>query len=117
IENEDKKEKVYISTDFEYYIKHKVTFNPRLNIGFFYSDYESEIFDELRNSSLLILPELVLSYRFLDKLKLQTSFGYNVLHGNGSNGVGTLYPFYFRFSLSYLIFKGYKVDGDTDEDI
>lgn len=69
-----------------------------LNAGYFYSDYESEIFKDIPNSSMTLALELSQSYSIYN-----LSFGYNFIHGDGSNGIGTLYPFYFQFGVKIPI--------------
>lgn len=69
-----------------------------LNAGYFYSDYESDIFKDIPNSSMTLALELSQSFSIYN-----LSFGYNFIHGDGSNGIGTLYPFYFQFGVKIPI--------------
>lgn len=96
--------------NFSFYIDRGFTFTyfalkPRLNLGYFYADYESNIFNKLNNSTFTISPELVLQFAFLHKLRFEFSAGYNIIHGDGTNGLGTLYPSYFRMNVLYQITK------------
>ncbi len=69
-----------------------------LNAGYFYSDYESDIFKDIPNSTMTLALELSQSFSIYN-----LSFGYNFIHGDGSNGIGTLYPFYFQFGMKIPI--------------
>lgn len=75
----------------------------KLNTGFFYSDMEYEIFKVLPHKSPLISLETGLGFKLKYPIKLTTSFGYNFITGNGISGPGTLYPFFYQFSLLYVI--------------
>lgn len=69
-----------------------------LNVGYFYSDYESDIFKDIPNSTMTLALELSQSFSIYN-----LSFGYNLISGNGENGIGTLYPFYFQFGMKIPI--------------
>ncbi|MCK5823792.1 MAG: hypothetical protein KAG96_00100 [Ichthyobacteriaceae bacterium] len=82
---------------------------PSLNIGYFYADYEEEIFDVLVNTSLIFSGEIGVSYSLKNKLNvpisLNLSTGMNLISGNGIKSAGTLYPFYYQISMLYSILK------------
>lgn len=93
--------------------------NPRLNIGYFYVNYESAVFKELDNDTFTISPELVLrvfkAYNPMDNFfNFELTMGYNLIHGNGQNGIGSLYPIYFRFNILYQLTKNKGWVGCTD---
>ena len=44
-------------------------------------------------------------------LKFNTSFGYNVVTGDGIKGLGTLFPFFYQFSLTWNIFKKFDANA------
>ena len=77
----------------------------RLNTGYFYADYESDIFDELPNTALLLSIDAGLSYEFDAPITINLSAGYNLNTGTGSSGPGTLYPVYYQMSVYYTLLK------------
>jgi hypothetical protein len=77
----------------------------RLNTGYFFADYESDIFNNLDNSSALLSLDAGLLYSFKSPLKLNLSLGYNVFTGDGINGPGTLYPVFFQTSVMWNLKK------------
>lgn len=76
----------------------------RLNTGYFVSDLEYDIFDDLPNSSVLLSPEVGLSYKTRSPFKLAASFGYNVITGDGIDGPGTLFPLFVQTGVTWNIF-------------
>ena len=90
-----------------YFFRNEKKLQPftRLNTGYFYADYESEIFDELQNSALLLSIDTGLSYKFNAPITLHLSAGYNLNSGNGASGPGTLFPVFYQMSIFYNIFK------------
>ncbi|UAM99227.1 hypothetical protein K8354_05230 [Polaribacter litorisediminis] len=90
-----------------YFFRHQKKLQPfgRLNTGFFYADYESEIFDVLPNTALLLSLDAGFSYQFDAPITLQISTGYNLNTGTGSAGPGTLFPVFYQLSLYYTLFK------------
>jgi len=90
-----------------YHFRHQKQFQPfaRLNSGYFYADYEEEIFDVLPNNAFLFSADAGLSYEFDIPLTVSLSAGYNLNSGRGTSGPGTLYPFYYQMSIFYTIFK------------
>jgi hypothetical protein len=76
----------------------------RLNLGYFYADYESTVFDALTNAAFFTALDAGLSYRFRFPMELQLSAGYNLQAGTGVAGPGTLFPFYYQLSLLYTLF-------------
>jgi hypothetical protein len=71
-----------------------------VHTGYFRADYGAAIFDVLDNSSPLLGIELSPRFAF-GSIILETGFGYQLLHGKGTSGPGTLYPFYVQTTLSY----------------
>lgn len=98
--------------DREFALLPRTALKPRLNLGYFYADYESNVFNKLNNSTFTISPELVIQITpgsiFSKKLQLEFSTGYNIIHGDGTNGLGTLYPLYYRMNILYQITNNYK---------
>ena len=97
-----------------YYFRRERTIRPffRANVGYFFADYEEEIFDDLPNSSALISPEAGISFWTNLPLKIGASFGYNLLTGNGIKGPGTLYPLFIQTSITWNI-----LNSREDEDL
>lgn len=77
----------------------------RLNTGWFYANYEYEIFKELDHVSLILAPDFGLSIETPYPLKAQFSFGYNLITGDGTSGPGTLYPLFIQSTISWNIFE------------
>lgn len=90
-----------------YFFRNEKKLQPfvRLNTGYFYADYKSEIFDELPNSAMLLSLDSGLSYKFNAPITLHLSAGYNLNSGNGASGPGTLFPVFYQMSIFYNIFK------------
>ena len=73
----------------------------RINTGLFRSDYESELFDDLDQSAILLSTEFGLSIETPWRVKLISSFGYNLNTGDGTSGPGTLYPLFLQTTLAW----------------
>jgi hypothetical protein len=74
----------------------------KLNAGFFYSDMENEIFDVLPHKSMLLSMEAGIGLELKYPIKITASFGYNFISGNGISNPGTLYPFFYQFTMFYV---------------
>lgn len=101
--NAIKQDNIFLSTT--YYFRPDRILQPflRLNTGYFYSDLEEEIFDDLPNSSILLSPEAGISVKTNSPLKVGASFGYNLITGDGLKGPGTLYPVFIQSSITWSI--------------
>ncbi|MCE2743432.1 MAG: hypothetical protein LW701_07685 [Fluviicola sp.] len=88
-----------------YYFRFSKDFQPlvRLNAGMAHVNYGSPIFDDLQNNAPLLSLEVGLSYKLPANLRVAISGGYNVFTGNGSKGLGTVYPIFGQFSVFYKI--------------
>ena len=93
--------------NFGYHFRHQKKLQPffRLNTGYFYADYESEIFDALPNTALILAVDTGVSYEFNSPISINLSAGYNLSAGNGIEGPGTLYPVFYQLSVFYTLFK------------
>ncbi len=83
-------------------------FHPvaRLNMGYFYADYEEEIFSSLPNTAFLCAPEFVLNYEIPNlPLSVNLGTGYYVGFTSEANSPGTLQPLYYHLDVHYTIFK------------
>ncbi len=85
----------------------------RLNVGFFNASYESKIFDELPKSSALLSPDIGIVFETNKPLKISTSFGYNLITGDGVSGPGTLFPGYYQVTLSWSVLQGKYATTDN----
>lgn len=101
--NAIKQDNIFLSTT--YYFRPDRILKPfiRLNTGYFYSDLEEEIFDDLPNSSILLSPEAGIRLKTNSPLKVDASFGYNLITGDGLKGPGTLYPVFIQSSITWSI--------------
>lgn len=84
-----------------YYFLHDKPFKPmvKLNAGYCFADYGSELFHEIDNSMPLLSFELGAAYAFDVPLKLHASIGYNLHTSDGISGVGTVYPLFAQYSV------------------
>ncbi len=101
--NAIKQDNIFLSTT--YYFRPDRILQPflRLNTGYFQSDLEEEIFDDLPNSSILLSPEAGIRLKTNSPLKVGASIGYNLITGDGSKGPGTLYPVFIQSSIIWSI--------------
>jgi hypothetical protein len=76
----------------------------RLNLGYFYADYEETVFDVLQNDAFMTSIDAGISYEFKFPLTLNLSAGYNLNAGTGMAGPGTLFPVFYQLSIFYTIF-------------
>jgi hypothetical protein len=88
-----------------YYFRFSKDFQPlvRLNAGMAHVNYGSPIFDDLQKNAPLLSLEVGLSYKLPANLRVAISGGYNLFTGNGSKGLGTVYPIFGLFSVFYKI--------------
>ena len=78
----------------------------RINMGWFYADYEEEIFSSLSNTAFLFSPEFLLNYEFSKlPISLNIGAGYYVGFTPETNSPGTLQPLYYHLDIYYTIFK------------
>ena len=89
------------------YFRTNKAFQPlvQLNIGYAHANY-GPLFASIPNNGALLSLEAGVSFSLpvLKKhIKLKATGGYNFLNGNGSRGMGTVYPFYGQFSILYGI--------------
>lgn len=80
----------------------------KLNLGYFYADYEADIFDDLPNSSLILSIEAGLAIDPRLPVRADLSLGYNLLTGNGLKGPGTLYPLFYQLTIFWDVLGGSK---------
>ena len=84
-------------------------FVTRLNMGYFYSDLEEEMFAAIPNTSFLFSPELGFKYTLKKApISLNLGIGYYILTAKEGYSPGTLQPLYYHLDLYYSIFKNRK---------
>lgn len=82
----------------------------RLNVGYFYSDLEEAIFDEIPNEAFLLSPEIGLTYRSKQwPISLNIGAGYYIITEEDGYSPGTLQPLYYHLDIYYTLFK-FKID-------
>ncbi|MHA6248571.1 hypothetical protein ACXYMU_11580 [Pontibacter sp. CAU 1760] len=88
-----------------YLFRHERALQPyvQANAGWFHADYESEIFQNLENTSPLLAMETGLSLRITPRAKAASSVGLNLITGDGSDSPGTLYPIFYQLSLMWAL--------------
>ena len=81
-------------------------FVTRLNVGYFYSDLEEEIFDAIPNTAFLFSPEIGFTFN-IPKVPVSLNFGtgYYIITQKEGYSPGTLQPLYFHFDVYYILFK------------
>ena len=76
----------------------------RITTGFFHCNYGSDIFSDLPDKSIILCLEPSVRFRLPMSIYGEAGFGYHFIKGNGSTVPGSLFPLFFQFSLTYLIF-------------
>lgn len=84
-------------------------FVTRLNAGYFYSDLEDEMFNEIPNTAFLFSPEVGFSYDFRKlPISLNLGTGYYIITEKEGYSPGTLQPLYFHLDIYYTFTKSKK---------
>ena len=98
-----KQDNILLSTSL--YFRHGKLLRPaaKLNIGYFHADYESAIFDDLPNSSLLLSFESGLAVDPSGPLRFDLTLGFNLITGDGMKGPGTIFPLFYQLSTRWTI--------------
>lgn len=74
----------------------------RLNLGYMYAAYGKEFSNSIPNKSFLCSLEFGSAFVFAEKWKPSVGFGYNIITGNGTKGLGTVFPLYAHVSWQYV---------------
>ena len=84
------------------YFRYTKSFQPitRLNLGYSKAFY-GEGFSNITSKGMLCSIETGFQYRIIKKLTASLFGGYNLITGNGINGLGTIYPIYFGITTKY----------------
>jgi len=97
--NAIKQDRLFLSTHYMIRPKKKLNILTGIDLGYFHADYEEPVFEDLQNQSLLLALEAGIRYNIIKRLSVNSTLGYNLITGDGTNGAGTLYPMYFQISL------------------
>lgn len=74
----------------------------RLNVGYMYAAYGKEFKESIPNKSFLCSLEFGSAFVFNEKWKPSVGFGYNIITGNGTKGLGMVFPLYAQASWQYM---------------
>lgn len=99
--NAVKQDNYLLSTGYNFMNSKLINPIIQLNIGFFYSDMEYEIFQSLPHKSPLLSFETGIYVNPKYPYKAKATVGYNFITGDGVSGPGTLYPLFFELSIFY----------------
>lgn len=86
------------------YFRYSKSLQPitRLNFGFAKAFYGND-FSSIPSKSIVLSIETGLRYRLKNYLFASLYGGYNVITGNGINGLATIYPIYSGIGLNYFL--------------
>lgn len=86
------------------YFRYSKSFQPitRLNFGFSKAFY-GEGFSNITSTGILCSIETGFQYRIIKQLTTSLFGGYNLITGNGINGLGIIYPIYYGLGLNWYI--------------
>jgi hypothetical protein len=92
------------------YFRYTKSFQPitRLNLGYSKAFY-GEGFSNITSNSILCSIEAGFKYIIMSTVSANIYGGYNILTGNGINGLGTIYPIYSGVSLNWLLSTKSKI--------
>lgn len=74
----------------------------RLNIGYMYAAYGKEFSNSIPNKSFFCSLEFGSAFVFHEKWKPTIGFGYNIITGNGTKGLGMVFPLYGQVSWEWV---------------
>lgn len=77
----------------------------RGNLGWFFANYEADIFEELPATSPLVSLEGGLAASIKGPVGASASLGYNLIAGDGLDVPGTLFPLFYQLSFTYRLSK------------
>ena len=101
--NAIKQDQLLLSGAYLFRLERTVHPFVRANAGWFRADYESEIFNNVPNSSPVVSAELGLWVPTKRRFTAGASAGYNLITGDGMDGPGTLFPIFYQLSLTYSL--------------
>jgi hypothetical protein len=101
-----KQEKYFFSAGARFRHDHLLRPICKISVGYFYADYEVDIFDDLPNTSSLFSLEGGIAIDPPSPAQIDLTLGYNLITGNGVNGPGTLYPFFYQITVSWAVYGG-----------
>jgi hypothetical protein len=101
--NAIKQDNLFLSGAYYFRPKRRLKSFIRANAGWFFADYEVNMFDQLPNTSPLLSVESGVSFPVFRAIHLNTSLGYNLITGNGFKRPGTLFPLFYQVSMNWRI--------------
>jgi hypothetical protein len=107
--NAIKQDNYLFSASWQFNKNRPFRFVTRLNAGYFYSDLEEDIFDEIPNTAFLFSPEIGFTFN-IPKVPvcLNLGTGYYIITEKEGYSPGTLQPLYFHFDVYYTLFNKTK---------
>lgn len=89
------------------YFRQEKYFKPQLilNTGYARADFGSDIFNDIPDQAPLLSIEAGARYDFHFPLCIVAGAGFNLLTGNGTRGLGTIYPVFTQCSILYKLRK------------
>lgn len=87
------------------YLRQSKALKPtfRINMGYTRANFGSPVFESIPNKSMLVSFETGAAYDFKIPIRAAITGGYNFIYGNGTKGLGVIFPFYLQFSVMYKI--------------
>ncbi|VBB45660.1 conserved exported hypothetical protein [uncultured Paludibacter sp.] len=99
--NAIKQDNFTVGADWHFFPTRRYQIFTGLNTGYFYADYEEEMFKVLPHTSMLFQFESGLMYKFNAPFTASLSFGYNFINGDGVSKPGTLFPVFYQLKVYY----------------
>lgn len=107
--NAIKQDSYLLSGSWHFNKKKPYHFVTRLNLGYFYSDLEEDMFNEIPNTAFLFSPEIGFAYDFRKlPISLNAGTGYYIITEKEGYSPGTLQPLYFHLDIYYTFTKSKK---------
>ena len=104
--NAIKQDNYLVSASWLFNKDKSLRFLSRVNLGYFYSDLEEEIFKDLPNTSVLFAPEIGLQYDVKNiPLRVKIGTGFYIITADAGYSPGTLQPVFYHLDIHYRIFK------------
>lgn len=101
--NAIKQDNMVLGANWHFMPKRPFQIFAGLNAGYFFADYEEDMFNDLPNSSVLCQFNAGVEYKFNSPFTASLSMGYNAINGDGVNKPGSLFPFFYQLKVFYRI--------------
>jgi hypothetical protein len=103
--NAIRQDNAFVSAGYLFEKGRKIRPGISVNAGWFHANYDSDIFEQLPQSSPTLAAEACLTLFTKAGIQIGAGIGYNLITGDGVDKPGTLYPVYAQVSLTYNILK------------